>query len=451
MAWQAAPGLIAFARFSAHIEAAERDHIRIMAQNDIQRPVAIRSTAPLDRAQKLSEALADAARRARFSSRSRRLVKGGFSARRGQTLFYWFAMFSFWLLVALPTVAGIAYFGFYASDQYVAEFKFTVAGSELPVTDRIGAMTGIPAMSIVQDTQIVVNHLTSRAAVESIEKKINLREHYSAGSVDYFARFDADKPIEKFLRYWKSMAKATIQMPSGIVDVQIRAFSPEAVKAIADAAVEVSETLINEMNARMNRDALDLAETEVKRTGDRLSLARVNLQRARNDAGYLDVIRAAEGINKLLTETRSGLMLLQQEYQANLRSVSAEAPQMQNLRARINATQQQIRELEAQLTQSTAGSGLNDTLSKAMTRFSELELEREIAEKHYGNAIASLELARINAERKKMYLNTFVRPTVPQEAKFPRRVLMIFLTALGALCLWGAIVGTANAIRNHMA
>ncbi|MCZ8259402.1 MAG: hypothetical protein O9333_04655 [Beijerinckiaceae bacterium] len=86
-----------------------------------------------------------------------------------------------------------------------------------------------------------------------------------------------------------------------------------------------------------------------------------------------------------------------------------------------------------------------------MTRFSELELEREIAEKHYGNAIASLELARINAERKKMYLNTFVRPTVPQEAKFPRRVLMIFLTALGALCLWGAIVGTANAIRNHMA
>ncbi len=266
--------LIAFARFSAHIEAAERITSASWLRTTSSDLSPSGRTAPLDRAQKLSEALADAARRARFSSRSRRLVKGGFSARRGQTLFYWFAMFSFWLLVALPTVAGIAYFGFYASDQYVAEFKFTVAGSELPVTDRIGAMTGIPAMSIVQDTQIVVNHLTSRAAVESIEKKINLREHYSAGSVDYFARFDADKPIEKFLRYWKSMAKATIQMPSGIVDVQIRAFSPEAVKAIADAAVEVSETLINEMNARMNRDALDLAETEVKRTGDRLSLAR---------------------------------------------------------------------------------------------------------------------------------------------------------------------------------
>lgn len=422
-----------------------------MSPNDIQRPVAFRSAAPLERAQKLSEALADAARRARYSTRSRRMVKSGFSARRGQTLFAWFAMISFWLMVAIPSVLGIAYFGFYASDQYVAEFKFTVAGSELPVTDRIGAMTGIPAMSIVQDTQIVVNHLTSRAAVESIEKRVGLRQHYSDKDVDYFARFDAEKPIEKFLRYWKGMAKASIQMPSGIVDVQIRAFSPEAVKAIAEASIEVSEALINDINARMNRDALALAEAEVKRTGERLSLARINLQRARNDAGYLDVVRAAEGLNKLLTEIRGGLLQLQQEYQANLRTVSPEAPQMQNLRARISATQQQIRDLEAQLTQSQAGAGLNDTLSTAMTRFSELELEREIAEKHYGNAIASLELARINAERKKMYLNTFVRPTMPQEARYPRRMLMIFLSAFGALALWGALVGTVSAIRNHMA
>lgn len=422
-----------------------------MAHDDIQRPVALRSTAPLDRAQKLSEALADAARRARFSSRSKRFVKGGFSARRGQTLFYWFAMISFWIMVAIPSLAGITYFGFLASDQYVAEFKFTVAGSELPVTDRIGAITGIPALSIVQDTQIVVNHLTSRAAVERIEQKFALRDHYSATSIDFFARFNPDKPIEKFLRYWRSMASATIQMPSGIVDIQIRAFSPEAVKAIADASIEVSELLINDMNARMNRDALELAESEVKRTGERLTAARLDMQKARNDSGYLDVMRAAEGINKLLTDIRAVLLQLQQEYQTNLRAVSPEAPQMQNLRARIEATQKQARELEAQLTAAQGRQGLNDTLSKAMTRFSELELEREIAEKHYGNALASLELARINAERKKMYLNAFVRPNLPQEPKYPRRILMIFLSGFGALCLWGALVGTVNLIRNHMA
>ncbi len=432
-----------------------------MVHTELRRPVAVRSAAPLDRAQKLSEALADAARRARYSTRSRRFVKGGFAARRGQTLFYWFAMITFWLFVVLPSVLGIVYFGFWATDQYVAEFKFTVAGSELPVTDKIGAATGIPAMSIVQDTQIVVNHLTSRAAIESIEAKFPLRQHYSQKDIDFLTRFDVEKPVEKFLRYWKSMAKATIQMPSGIVDVQIRAFSPESVKAIADAAVEVSESLINEMNARMNRDALDLAESEVKRTSERLAQARIQLQRARNDAGYLDVIRAAEGINKLITETRAALLQLQQEYQTMLRSVSAEAPQMLSLRARIAATTQQIKDLEAQLTQGQGApglgasgqgaSGFNDTLSKAMTRFSELELEREIAEKHYASAISSLELARINAERKKMYLNTFVRPTIPQEARYPRRSLMIFLTLLGALCVWGALVGTASAVRNHMA
>ena len=96
----------------------------------------------LERARILSQALSDAARRSRISSRSRRYSGGGFQARRGAALMRWAAAVSFCLIVVLPSVATAIYYTFLASDQYVAETRFTVSGGEAPAIDGIGAMTG---------------------------------------------------------------------------------------------------------------------------------------------------------------------------------------------------------------------------------------------------------------------------------------------------------------------
>src|SRR4051812_39190401 len=133
---------------------------------DETRPTEKGSTA-LTRARDLSQALSDAARRARFSSRSRRkFIGGGFQARKGAAVMRAAAFISFFAMVAIPTVVISVYYAFVASDQYVAEAKFTVSGGELPKLDGIGAFTGIPALSAIQDTQIVTNYIESRAAVE---------------------------------------------------------------------------------------------------------------------------------------------------------------------------------------------------------------------------------------------------------------------------------------------
>ena len=404
---------------------------------------------PLERARLVSEALADAARRARFSSRSRRQTHGGFGAREGQVLMKFFISLTFWLMVVLPTVAGVVYFGWLASDRFEAEIKFTVTGAEAPMVDGFGALTGLPSADTIQDTQIVANHLQSRAAVEALEKKVGLRSLYSASDVDWLSRFNGTKPIERLVKYWQSMAHVAIQMPAGIVSVRVQAFTPAASHDIAAALIEISEKLINDLNDRMNRDTLTLSESELERASQRLMQARLNIEKARNDEGVLDATRAAEGIARLITETRSQLLLMQQEYRTQLRVVSESAPQMQNLRARINALEGQIADLESQLTRRDAKG--NPTLSASMLRFSALELERQIAEKLYAGAVASLEVARMNAERKKMYLNTFVAPSIPQEARYPKRGLSIFLTVIGSLALWGCVVGGVVLVRNHMA
>ena len=229
-------------------------------------PSELQALAPLDRARLVSQALSDAARRARFSMRSRRRLEGtGFQTSRGDTLLRHAVWLSFWLFVATPTIAASVYLGLFASDQYVAEFKFTVAGAEAPPIDAIGALTGIPDVSIIQDTQIVVNHLNSRAAVEALEQQTNLRAKYSDPSIDWLSRFNATKPIEKLVRYWSGMIDASIKMPAGIVEVKVRAFNPNDALAIAQGTLSIGENLINELNERMNKDTMSAAEAEVER------------------------------------------------------------------------------------------------------------------------------------------------------------------------------------------
>jgi capsular polysaccharide transport system permease protein len=406
----------------------------------------------LDRARVLSQALADAARLARVSKRSRRaLVGGGFQARRGARAMRLAIFASFILMVVLPSIGAVIYYAFIASDQYVAEAKFTVSGGEPPAADGLGSFTGIPAIAIIQDTQIVTNYIHSRAAVEQLDQKIGLRNLYANPNADRLSRFKPSKPIEKFVRYWEGMSDVSIGMPTGIVDLKIRAFTPEDATKIAAAVLDISEALINDMNDRMNHDAIQNAQVELDRTSQRLTKARVALENARNDTGVLDAAKTSDALTKLITGMRSALLQMQGEYASELKYVSDSAPQMRALKSRIDATSAQVAELESKLTSTKPLVSSKPTLASSMTEFSELDLENQVAERLYAGAVSSLELARIVAEHKMMYLNAFVEPVLPQEPQYPRRFLYSVVIFLGSLAIWGACCGLAMAIRNYKA
>lgn len=406
----------------------------------------------MERARYVSQALSDAARRARFSSKSRRnLSSGGFAARKGAAAFYWMKIITFWLIVVIPGAISAVYFGFIASDQYRVDIKFTVAGGEPLMVDGLTAITGIPSITIIQDIQIVTNFLQSRAAVEKIEQKLDLRSKYSNDKIDWFARFDPKKPIEKFVRYWQKMTSIGIKLPGGIVDFRIRAFTPEDARDIAQAAIDVSEELVNDLNMRQNSDAMRNSEVDVERASKRLMNARIALEEARNSAGIIDVDATILSLTTLINELRSSGLKMQQEYQTQLRVVSETAPQMRNLRSRIETTNAQIAELETRLTSTRRNAAGDNTLALSMTQFSVLGLERQIAEKLYAGAVSTLEVARLTAERKRMYINTFVHPSLPQEAQYPRRLLFTFAALAILSAIWGSLIGIASVVRNYMA
>ena len=105
-----------------------------------------------------------------------------------------------------------------------------------------------------------------------------------------------------YLKYWKKMSTASILMPAGIVQLKLRAFNPEDARKIAQAALEACEDMINEINARADRDAVANAEAELKRTSERVASALAALETARNETGILETSKSADSLQTIVPE-----------------------------------------------------------------------------------------------------------------------------------------------------
>jgi capsular polysaccharide transport system permease protein len=320
----------------------------------------------------------------------------------------------------LPAVLVIGYISFGMSTQYMSEARFAVRGGERVIADPIAAITGLSSFTQAQDSLIVVNYVKSRAIVEELDRTIDLRNMFSRRNIDWVSRFNAKAPIEDLVKYWRRKIKTSIESPSGIITIQVSAFSPEDALKVANAVVSSSEQLINSMSARARQDAMAEAESELARAEKRLGNVRSELHSLRNAQSTLDPHRTAEGINKLIGELRLERARLEEEANSAIRSqVNESAPQMQLLRTRIQVVGDQITDLERQLTSATETSATS--VSGKITRFDELELERQIAEKQYTLAVTAFERARMNVQHQKVYLMTFVNPLLPQDAAWPKR------------------------------
>lgn len=403
-------------------------------QDQITLPDASKRELALERSQKVSRALHDAARKARQTVRGSTVWQPGFSrARRGSRHF---ALVSALTVCILPTLVFAGYLGLMASDQYQVEAKFAIKNRETLATDLLGTLTGLPGLQQAQDSMVVIDYIRSRAIVEKVDAQLNLRAIYSRSGIDYFSRFGADEPVEELVRYWKKRVKVDIKA-SGIVELEVRAFAPEHALQVARAVLTASEQLVNDISNRSRRDAVSKAQDEVKLAEERLSAVRAQTRQTRDQEQIIDPKRSSEEVSKLLSELRAERIKLQSEIQVGLRRLSPTATPIQQLKAKLDASNDRIAEVEGTIT-NTSG-GRNGSLSGSYVAFDKARLDQEWAEKFYQTTAGSLEKARIESERQQVYLEAFVQPILPQEAEYPRRLWLISLMALGSAGIWIAL------------
>jgi capsular polysaccharide transport system permease protein len=361
---------------------------------------------------------------------------------------------SFIVVVVVPSLMTIFYLAFLASDQYVAEARFSVRTAQIAQSQdntlqnaAANLASGAMPQLAGQDAHIVADYLRSRAAIEDLSPRMNLQDIFQRPGTDFWARLKKQSTAEEFQSYWSSMITTSVDGPSGIVTITARAFRPDDAKALAEACVEISESLVNKLSERARNDALREAEAEVRRTEGLVRDALVGLRIFRDQEGFIDPVSAANSTSHLLLGALSERVRLQSDMFVLSRAMGPSAPSITSLKDRIDGIDAQIEQLRGQLTGKSAD---GKTVSSALVRFEELDLQRIFAEKLYTLAQNALERARVRAQQKQLYLSVFVPPYLPEEAKYPERLALSVIVPLVLLIIWSIFALTAAAVEDHL-
>lgn len=161
----------------------------------------------------------------------------------------------FGLFVLLPTAIVAAYLFLIASDQYVAEARFAIRGNVEPMGNAaLGEFTSLIRKHNSQDSFVIKEFIGSQNMVEQLEKAIGVSTMFAKPSVDLWARYWGPQPIEELTKYWNHQVATHIDVISGIITLNVRAFTREDALTIAKEVVERSEKLINEISRRAQAD-----------------------------------------------------------------------------------------------------------------------------------------------------------------------------------------------------
>jgi len=363
-------------------------------------------------------------------------------------------LLSFIGFVLAPSVAVVLYFAFFASDQFAVESKFAVRSVEVeaPQSETAGGTPssssgGFSFTASGQNAYIVTSYIRSRAIVDDMSPKLNLREVYRRPEADFWARLKRDASIDELTQYWLSMVDTYVDSLSGVVTVRLRAFRRDDALALGQAVVETSEALVNRISERARRDATAMAEREVRRAFEAVQKALAELHEFRDKAGIIDPGQTMGEIGKLLLPLLSEKEKLESELFVAVREMSEDAPTVHVLREKLEAIETHITQLKAKITSEPGGVG--QTVASSLAKFEELEIQRQLAERFYALAQADLDRAQLRANRQNIYLSVFVPPSLPEESRYPRRFAFSLLTFVALTVVWGIVIMVIASVEDH--
>ncbi|MGS0896234.1 hypothetical protein ACVBGC_27425 [Burkholderia stagnalis] len=352
----------------------------------------------------------------------------------------------FAITVLVPTLVATLYYGMIASDVYVSESRFVVrSAAQKPQLSVVGALLAGGGFSrATDDTYPVIDYIQSRDALRELNVNKYIYDSYSKQG-DFVSRFHTsfDDSFESLWKYYgKNIVGVMSDPTSGITTLQTRAYTSTDAEKINSKLLHLSERLINRMNDRAAKDTVQFAQRQVADAAQSAKAAAAAVAAYRNSHSLFDPDRQSALRLQQVTALQAQLFSAQTQL-SQLLSISPQNPQIPALKTAIQSIQKQIDVATGTV------AGAKDSLSQKASDYERLQLDSQFADKQLASAMAALENARGEAERKQLYLEELIEPNTPDIAIEPRRIRGIATVfALGLVC-WGCLSLLLASIREH--
>jgi capsular polysaccharide transport system permease protein len=352
----------------------------------------------------------------------------------------------FWALVGLPTLIAGVYFFALASDLYMSQVKFIVRGPTKTPTSAISAMLAGGTSGVSEDTFAVHEYLMSRDAVQRLDRENDLRSLFARPEGDMISRFPGflfwRKDFEALYKAYSRFVSVEVDASTGVSTLEVKAYRPEDAQRIARALLIFSEDLVNTLNERARHDALAVFQREVSTTEENIAKIQGQLTTYRIQQKMFDPITAAKGPLELVAQMNAQLASSKGQLAEVIKN-APNSPQVPLIRTRIASIEKLIAEQSAKVT------GDSNSVATAATEYERLDVQRQLSEKILASALASLESARLEAQRQQLYIETIAQPNLADYPLYPKRIASFATVAASCLLVYAIAWLLVAGVREH--
>ena len=192
--------------------------------------------------------------------------------------------------------------------------------------------------------------------------------------------------------YGKHIVSVDFDSTSAITTLQVRSYTAKDAEAINERLLEMSDRLVNRMNARAASDTVQFAQDQVDAAAAKAKDAAAALAAYRDSHTVFDPERQStlqlQQVAALQTQ-----MFAAQSQLMQLQSIAPQNPQISVLKTSIATLQKQIESATGGVT------GGQNSLSNKAAIYARLQLDSQFADKQLASTMAALENARADAQR----------------------------------------------------
>ena len=279
-----------------------------------------------------------------------------------------------------------------------------------------------------------------------LEQEDNLRGLLSRPEGDFLTRFPGiwfwRNDFEALYRTYDHFVSIEVDGSSGVSTLQVKAYRPEDAQLIASALLKFSEQLVNTLNERARQDSLSTFQREVETHEQKIAKVQSELTVYRIKQKMLDPKTASVGPLELVAQMQ-GQEANAKAQLAEVLKNSPNSPQIPLIRTRLASLEKLIAEQRAKMT------GDSDSVATTVADYERLDLQKLLGEKALASAFASLEAARLEAQRQQLFLEAITQPNLADYPLYPKRLASFATIVASCLLAYGIAWLLVASVREH--
>ncbi len=338
-----------------------------------------------------------------------------------------------------------------ATDRFVSVAGFSVRTEDSSsAIELLGGMAELSG-SGSPDEDILYEFIQSQDLVRTVDEALDLRQLWSKADPDIDPVFSYHPPgsIEDLTDYWLRMVSVYNDSSTGLIELEVQAFTPQDAQNIARFIYDESSRLINRLSDIAREDATRLAREDLETAVQRLKIARSDMTKFRN----LNQVVSPESTLKIQTGLLSSLEMQLAETLIDLDMLGQIStptdPRVRQAIRRQGVIEQRLKQERAKLGIGNGNGTADSALVDLVGEFESLMVDREFAEQSYAAALVSYDVAVAESRRQSRYLAAHIKPTLAETSVYPDRLLTMALVALFSLLIWAILVMVGYSLRDR--